>query len=338
MKTHDDATSMLLPVDDSSQIGAARRAVAGVARALGFDAERTGRAEIVATELATNLLRHATDGRLLLRSEADDAGSRMLEMLAVDAGPGMSDIERCMRDGYSTGGTAGNGLGAVRRLSDDFDISSAPGVGTVVLARLRDAAVPDRRGMRAAGVCLPMPGETVCGDGWAWRAAGSGGSLLVFDGLGHGMLAADAARAACAAFAGAGDCPPADALLVIHRKLSGTRGGAAAIARIDRERGTLQYAGIGNIGGTIVTADGRRGLPSHNGIAGSMPTRVKAFDYDWSDDDVLVMHSDGLQSRWSLDALPGVALRDPAVIAAHLYRDFRRGRDDVTVAVARAGR
>jgi len=51
---------------------------------------------------------------------------------------------------------------------------------------------------------------------------------------------------------------------------------------------------------------------------------------------MLVLHSDGLVSHWSLDAYPGLAARDPSLIAGILYRDFTRGRDDVTVVVAKA--
>jgi hypothetical protein len=255
--------------------------------------------------------------------------------LAVDAGPGIASIERCLRDGYSSGGTAGNGLGAVRRLAHDFDIASQPGKGTVVLARIRNAAGGQRVALPVAAVCLPMPGERACGDGWAWQADAAGGALLVFDGLGHGELAAEAALAACTAFDEQRGLAPADALMAVHRRLGGTRGGAVAIARIDTVTGTLRYAGVGNIAGTIIGHEQRRGLPSHNGIAGSIVGSIRSFDYPWTEGDLLVMHSDGLQSRWHLDDAPGLATRDPAVVAAHLYRDFRRGRDDVTVAVVR---
>jgi anti-sigma regulatory factor (Ser/Thr protein kinase) len=336
MSVHCESAASLLAVDDISQVGAARRAVAALARSLGFGDEAVGRAEIIATELATNLVRHAQDGRMLLRVDHHNAAEPALEILAIDAGPGIASIERCLRDGYSSGGTAGNGLGAIRRLANDFDMASQPGSGTVVLSRIRNApGGGERAAMPVAAVCLPMPGERACGDGWAWQPAAAGGSLLVFDGLGHGELAAEAAHEACTAFAELPDLAPADAVMGLHRRLSGTRGGAAAVARIDIAAGTLSYAGVGNIAGAILGHEQRRGLPSHNGIAGSIVGTIRSFEYPWAEGDLLVMHSDGLQSRWNLDDAPGLATRDPAVVAAQLYRKFNRGRDDVTVAVVR---
>lgn len=324
-------TNLLIPVDDASQVGAARRAVAEVSQNLGFGEHAAGRAAIVVTELATNLLRHARDGRILARA-VQDGGQRALEILAVDSGPGMANVERCLRDGVSSGGTAGEGLGAVRRQADDFDIDSQVGAGTMVLARVREPseAMPT---FRLGAICLPMDGEFACGDTWAWRPEEDGGALLVFDGLGHGVLAADASHAARAAFVELPPAAPVDTLQSMHARLAGTRGGAAAIARIDRRKGTLQFAGIGNIGATLLSGERRRGLPSHNGILGSGANRMQAFDYEWNPGDRLVMHSDGLKARWGVDAVPGIGHRDPSMVAALLYRDFTRGRDDLAVVV-----
>lgn len=324
--------SVLMRVDEPSQVGSARRCAAELCAGLRLGEEPSGRAAIVATELANNLLRHAREGRLLARPRRDGP-LPMLELLAVDAGPGMADVERCLRDGYSTAGTAGEGLGAVRRLSQEFDILSVEGGGTVVLSRIRAPGPVPRTPLRLGAVCLPMPGETESGDGWAWRPEADGGTLLVFDGLGHGEAAAEAAARACGAFLDSTVQEPAEALQALHRAVAGTRGGAAALARIDLAAGRLHYAGIGNIGGAILGRDARRGLASHNGIVGSIVGRAQGFTYDWSDGDVLVMHSDGIQSRWSLDGYPGITTRDPALAAGVLARDFARGRDDLTVVV-----
>lgn len=64
--------------------------------------------------------------------------------------------------------------------------------------------------------------------------------------------------------------------------------------------------------------------------------RRQAFTYPWSPDAVVVLHSDGLRTRWRLDAYPGLARRHPSLIAGVLYRDFARRRDDVTVLVVAA--
>ena len=72
----------------------------------------------------------------------DDGTNQEFELLAIDQGPGMRDVDACMRDGHSTAGTAGCGLGAVLRLSGTFDLFSAPGQGTVVLSRTERVRTP----------------------------------------------------------------------------------------------------------------------------------------------------------------------------------------------------
>ena len=325
----------LLAIDDSSAIGGARRAASALAERAGLGEDAIGRVAIVATELATNLYRHAQDGRLLWR-EASTPGIEGVELLAVDAGPGMDDPERCLRDGYSTAGTPGNGLGAVRRLADAFDLVSTPGVGSVLLARIVDrgngsmAPTPFRVGT----VHRPMPGEDACGDTWDIHVADGVATVLVVDGLGHGPEAAAAGVAARECFRRQPDRPPEAVLAAMHTAMQGTRGGAAAVAQVMPGLGRMRYAGVGNIGGTLVASGRTRGLASQHGILGGIAGRLQAFEHAWSEDTMLVMHSDGLQSRWTLD--PGEEMRDPALIAGRLYQRFTRGRDDLVAVVLQA--
>jgi hypothetical protein len=119
--------------------------------------------------------------------------------------------------------------------------------------------------------------------------------------------------------------------------LRSTRGAAAAVAAVDLAGGTITYAGVGNISGMILGPQGGRSLVSHNGTLGHAARTFQEFAYPFAGHATLVMHTDGLLSRWALDAYPGLTRRDPALLAGILYRDFRRGRDDVTVlAVSRA--
>ena len=120
-----------------------------------------------------------------------------------------------------------------------------------------------------------------------------------------------------------------------HAALHGTRGAALAIARIDSALGQLTFAGVGNIAGAIVDCDGHRHLLSHNGIVGSNLLKVQEFVQPWRPESMLILHTDGIGPRWDLDAYPGLCLRHPSLIAAVLYRDFGRARDDATVLVLR---
>jgi len=333
-------TNVVIPVREISAVGEARRASARLAEAAGMGETDRGRLAIVVTELATNLVRHARGGgELLLGATAVPGGvpggaGPFVEVVVTDTGPGMPDVRRCFDDGFSTGGTPGTGLGAVRRLSESLDVYSAAS-GTTLWVRVgsTDSSGTRDDGCRVGGLSVPAPGETACGD--AWRVAGGNDgliALLVIDGLGHGPLAAGAAQAGCDSFAADPFAAPRAVVERMHRAMAGTRGAAVAVARLDPVAGTLAYAAVGNIAGTLLGAGGAsRGLFSHNGTVGHQVRKVQEFEYPWAADSRLVLHSDGLQTRWALDRYPGLAARHPAVLAGVLYRDFRRGRDDATV-------
>lgn len=326
-------------VEEASQVGESRRAAVRLAEAAGLGEAARGEVAIVATELATNLAKYGKNGRLLLQAIAPATGA-CVELIALDAGPGMADIQRCLRDGFSSGGTAGTGLGAVRRLSIEFDLYSVPGRGTVVFSRVCPrprAPVPTPRpNAQWAAISVPAPGETVCGD--AWRVCERDGQIavLVADGLGHGPLAFEAAERAVLAFEERPFDPPAALLDRAHRALAGTRGAAVAVALLSLPDKVLRYSGVGNIAGSLLASGATRGLFTHNGTVGLHVRKVHPLDYAWPDrGGLLVMHSDGLQSRWSLNDYPGLMVRHPAIIAGVLYRDLARGRDDATVVVLR---
>jgi anti-sigma regulatory factor (Ser/Thr protein kinase) len=319
-----------IEVRDASQVGEARRVAAAMAQSLGLDETACAQVGIVANELANNLLQHATEGVLSLRA---CAGAGRVELMAVDRGPGMDDVGQCLRDGFSTRGTPGTGLGAVRRLAAEFDIHSARGRGTVVLARVgRPAVAPSRMDWGVA--CYNAPGESLCGDGWSVDAQAAQVRLLLVDGLGHGPEAHAAAHMAGQAFDRHRNVGAGDLMERLHRDISGTRGGAAAVAISNLDDGRLDFCGIGNISARLVGA-ASRGLASHNGTVGHQMRRAQPFVYEWRAGDLLVLHSDGIQTRWNLDDDPGLSRRHPAVIAGVLARDYARGHDDRTVLVAR---
>jgi anti-sigma regulatory factor (Ser/Thr protein kinase) len=324
-------------IRESSQVGEARRAVQQLAKLRGLGETAAHNAGIVVTELAHNLVRHAGEGSLALRWQGAP-GCEALEVVALDRGPGMADIEKCMVDGYSTRGSPGTGLGAIRRLSDEFDIHSTPGNGTAIVARFYlapRAPGGERRRLRYAAHCTPAPGEVECGDIWRVAARDNRAAFMVADGLGHGPSAAQASRAVAAVFDRNPMATPGRFLEEAHAEVGHTRGAAVAALDVDLATGAVRFAGVGNIAGSILTEGVGKGLFSHNGTLGAQMRKPQEFEYAWPAGSLLVMHSDGIQSRWSLSDYPGLGQRDPALVAALLARDFRRGRDDVTVLVAR---
>jgi len=315
-------------VEDASQVGEVRRAARLLANELGFDEATGGRLAIGVTELGTNLVRHAGGGALLLG--VDGAA---VELLSLDRGPGM-DVQRCLGDGYSTGGTAGTGLGAVKRLADRFSAFSLPGRGAVIAARFGGAPVPTP-GFSVAGVALPAPGEQVSGDGWGLRAQDGRLLLMMADGLGHGPEAAEASDLALALFQRLPAASPAALLEEAHATLRSTRGAAVALAAIAAAPAPLVLAGAGNIVGRLISGIGDRGLLTQPGTLGVQIRRLQDSTHDWPQHAILVLHSDGIVSRWSLDGAAGLLQCEPTVIAGWILRDHCRGRDDATVVVVR---
>ena len=322
-------------LSDASQVGEARRLAADLGRALGFDDTVTGRLSIMATEMANNVIKHAGTGRVILRS-LGEPGSPGVELLTLDKGPGIANVAQCLEDGYSTAGSPGTGLGAISRLSTFFDIYSQPQAGTAVMAQLwpQSPRVSDCRTITGA-VNIPKAGEHCCGDAWAIKETADRTLVIVADGLGHGTHAARAAEEALRIFHQESNRSPQEIILTMQVALRSTRGASVAVAEVQFEKQIVRYAGVGNIAGVLITPASSKNMVSHNGTVGHELHRVQEFIYPWRNDTLLVLHSDGLQTRWSLANYPGLVARHPSLLAGVLYRDFERGTDDVTVLALR---
>lgn len=318
---------------DPSCVGEARRHAARLASELGFDATLSGRVALLVTELGSNLVKHATHGRLLIASRSTPGAE--IEVLSVDAGPGIHDVTKSMQDGFSTGGTPGTGLGAVKRLSDDFDLHSEPGKGTVVVARVRAQPGSGAARFQVGVAALCAPGERVCGDGWAVAMDGDAAAVLMADGLGHGPEAMKAAQAAVTAFVAQPFRPLVPALEQAHASLRTTRGAAVATVLLDGRASTIRSAGAGNVVTRVVSGTTNRTLLSQNGTVGAQIRRVEEVLSDWPPHALMVLHTDGLTQRWEPAVLRPLLGRDPSLAAAVLLRDQLRGKDDATVLVLR---
>lgn len=327
----------LMSVEDVSQIAEVRRESVSAGRSIGLSEAVLGRIAISATEIATNQLKHAGGGQVISNTYEDHSGIG-LQLVGLDRGPGISDISVAMRDGHSTAGSAGQGLGAIRRQSDLFEIATWPQRGTAILCRFRHHGAHDggRDGASQWGaVCVPVPTEEVSGDAWFVLETADGLRGMVVDGLGHGPAAATAAMMAIRVAQMHASLSPPQLLERMHESLRATRGAAVAVFQLDSDR--IRYAGVGNISGAAIRQDGMSRMVSINGTLGVTVTRTKTFEYAAGPGTLIVMHSDGIGTGWSLDRYPGLSVAHPSLIAAVLYRDFTRKRDDATVLVARVG-
>jgi anti-sigma regulatory factor (Ser/Thr protein kinase) len=329
---------MLIEITEQSQAGNARRKAVALAESLQMDETSCGQVALAATEIATNLVKHAGRGHILVQVLLRN-GNSGLRLTGVDKGPGISDVTKALEDGHSTTSSMGAGLGAIRRLSRTFEIYTVPGVGTIVDAEFwsgKEARARAAANVEIACVSEPIRGEDQNGDGWGVRLSGEGALLMVVDGLGHGPLAAEAAREAERVLTETHRTSPEKIIQDTHLSLRTTRGAAQAVASVDSAKGVISYAGVGNISASVVAPGSSRSLASHNGIVGQQMERLQEFSCPWNKNSILVMHSDGLATRWDLERYPGIWRKSPSVIAAVLHRDFCRGRDDVTVLVAKA--
>ena len=322
-------------VEEASQVSQARREALAFARQLSLDAATADRLALVVTEAATNLVKHAKAGRMLLAPLASGAVAGF-EVITLDRGPGMRSVAASMRDGHSTSGSPGLGLGSISRLASNLDIYSQPGVGTVLRFEVWNAgALPAPASIAFGAVCVAKPGEGVPGDGWLVESAGGRHLAVVVDGLGHGIQAATAAGTALRVAREQGNAEPAALLTSMHSALRSTRGAAAGVATFRPHASSGVFAGIGNIRALVRTAEATRNLVSHNGTLGHQVRKFQPFDFAFPPHALVVLHSDGVATHWSLDTYPGLDRHHPGVIAAAVYRDYARPRDDATIVVVR---
>jgi anti-sigma regulatory factor (Ser/Thr protein kinase) len=334
-----------IPIAESSRISEARRTAVSLAGRIGFDETKSGEVAIAVTEAATNLIKHGGGGEILLRVVGEFGSAAGLEFLALDKGSGIANIGESLRDGQSTAGSPGTGLGAIARLSDELHVYSQPGKGTAILVQFwqkqpvagrgSDRPIDAKPLLDIDGISVAVEGEQLSGDAWSYRATPKGMVVFVADGLGHGPLAESAASEAVRAFEKNFHRPAAVLLDMVHQATRATRGAAVAVACIDLEERMVRFSGIGNIAAALVAGNEIRHMVSMNGIVGHQVRTFREFCYPWQENALLVMLSDGLGTRWDFHSYPGLAQKPCGLIAGVLYRDLVRGRDDATVVVVR---
>lgn len=330
-----------IDVSEKSQVAEVRRVVAEKAHALGMSEADHGRAALVATEISTNLVKYGKQGVVSVTTfrEARTSG---VQIIAVDQGPGFTNFVVSSRDGHSTGGSLGIGLGSIMRSSDVFDVYTVESQGSALFCRIVKGGVVAELPAGELAVATrstPKRGQTECGDACSFMRVGRWQRLCMIDGLGHGPLAALASAEALKVFrASTAADVPADILMRAHVALKSTRGAVMAIAAINIEAGELHFAGVGNIVGVLYEGDDTHHLLSVEGIVGYNARNIRTQERPWSSNSTVILSTDGLSTRWNMAKYPGLLLRRPELIASVLFRDFARDTDDATVLVAKGKR
>lgn len=329
-----------IEVEDRSQVAQVRRMVAALSATQGLSPEDRGRAELVATEASTNLVKYGRHGSVAV-SRFDEWGASGVQIVATDRGPGIANFAASARDGHSTGGSLGIGLGAIIRASDLFDVYTVEAQGSALLSRVYKGVAPQPpEGALVTGArTTPKLGQQECGDAWCHARAGRWQRICVVDGLGHGPLAASASAHAIAVCREAREKDtPMDILAAAHEALRGTRGAVMGVASIDTNAGQFSFCGVGNISGVLYAGDKSHHLLSVEGIVGYNARNLKLQELPWSRDCTLILSSDGLSTRRNMTRYPGLLQRHPALVASVMYRDYARDADDACVVVARGGK
>jgi len=323
---HTSLTQVLL-IEDRTQASYATRRVRSVAERIGFDVNETYRVELCVDELAKTILTGKMGGELHIRILP--GGGAGIEIVALYLSLA-SELHPPIPDGFSTR-FQGEVSHSIQHNTEVFDTYSDHR-GTVILTRFypRSAIVRDVR----FGISQhALRDDPACGDVWEIAIQGKRLSMLIVDGLGHGPGAESAAMAGAIGFNRDPFAEPVLLLEEIHQEMRGTRGGVVAIAQFDAAQDRLRFLGIGDIGAVLIGQEKPRGLVSYPGIVGHRHRKGVVANIDGCAGQLLILFSDGLKSRWDLHDYPGLLHRHPAVIAAVLNRDYRRGTDDVTVMV-----
>lgn len=322
-----------IDIGDRSAAAAIRRLARRYAGKIGMSGTRQDELAIVVTEAVTNILRYAERGRALVQMINHPAGDR-LALIFSDKGPGIADIDRMFQDGESSTDSAGLGLGAIRRLSDSFDIFSSAEDGTTIVCTFAAQNTPVSTAIDAIGLRVCHPGEDVCGDDWLLRQTPKSTEIILCDGLGHGHRAAEASAELIAA-AKEVSTDPGSTMKHAAERLVGTRGSVAAIVRISEPELYLTYAALGNIATLCISAQGIKRLAVRDGRVGGAPSRGFEEELQLSPGDLVILHSDGLKTLRDTHLRPGLLHRSPLLIAGFLLDRAFRGRDDASIVVAR---
>ncbi|HVW97847.1 MAG TPA: ATP-binding protein [Mucilaginibacter sp.] len=329
------ATHTRFVASDRSYYAIIKKEAHNIAGGAGFHSTKIAEMDIVIAEMTSNLYKYADDGELLI-GYFNDQQDEYIEIICIDNGPGVGEMNRVLTDGFSTTNTLGHGLGSIKRLSDDFDIYSQKGWGTILLSRFYKVNSPkkNRKAVTLNAVVVAKPGETLSGDGCYFKRSDKLIKFIIADGLGHGPEANVALNEAVNAFK---LCPyesPCEIIRYLHHDVRKTRGLVATVVVLDIDAGLIRIAGVGNISTKLMGPLLSKTHLAYNGIVGhNIPNTMNDQVLSFNDFNQLVLCSDGMRSRWDLTRMIGIGRCDPSVQAAALYKDFGRQTDDMSAAI-----
>lgn len=327
------ANHICFNVADRSYFSLLKKEIHAIALSAGFTGNKVGEIDIIVAEIVTNLVKHAAGGKLLVKLVTQE-GIPGIELVSIDNGPGMADLNRMLVDGMSTKNSLGQGLGAIKRMSDTFQVFTQKGWGTVMLVRIFREDLPYRKKPNEIrSLVVPKPGEQHCGDGFFCSVTAQHIRLFLGDGLGHGEAASQAVAKAIETFSTCEEQTASGIIRQIHEDVRKTRGlvGTAAIYSFNDK--TWHICGVGNIMTRSIAGIDTRNFMPYNGIIGHNIPRTMQDTAVLNTGQTLVMCSDGIKTKWDHNKYPTLFKYDLSILAAVLFKDFARFTDDMSVAV-----
>jgi anti-sigma regulatory factor (Ser/Thr protein kinase) len=329
-------------VEERSFVAYLKREIHNLAGFAKFTEKQRHEIDIVVSELSSNLIKHVGGGELLYRISTQNENASVFEVIAIDNGPGMADVARMMKDGVSTVGTLGHGLGAIERLSTVSQLYSIPGWGTIHYSMIGHNAKNEYKFrkesvlLNVVAVCVNKPRETACGDGYSVKETSEETQIFFGDGLGHGEHAKEAVDVAASIFLECKSSDPVEIIREIHEHVRRTRGLVATVAVFDKKLNEWRVAGVGNILSRMYTGIQSRNYMSYNGTVGlNLPSSMSTSRYPIEKNQQLIMCTDGIKTRWDLNKYNTIFKYDPVILASAVYKDFSRGNDDASVLIAK---
>lgn len=307
-----------------------------LAELIGFTRGEIEEIVLAVSELASNLVRHAGGGLISLSTL--QAGERAgVQIESADNGPGITDIERALTDGFSTAGGLGNGLGTVNRLMDrlDFHQPTARGLRIVCQRWVRPRSKHSFRRLDCGAATRACRSAQENGDAFVIKQWADQALLGVIDGLGHGPSAHKAAHAARSYVEHHFDQPFRDLFRGVERACRATRGVVMGLARVELTRSVAIISVVGNVEVRLLGISPPPRIAIRRGILGSHAPEVVAEENPWGPGAVLIMHSDGVQARWHARDYADLSAEAPALVARRLLQTFGKAEDDATVLVAK---
>jgi anti-sigma regulatory factor (Ser/Thr protein kinase) len=333
-----DATHISFTANDRSYFSLIKKEIHRLAQEAGLKPVRLNELDLIIAEITSNLYKYSDDGEILV-GVFKNGESTYIEIISIDNGPGMINPARMMQDGVSTSETLGHGLGSIKRLSDDFDLYSQQGWGTILLSRLynepkKTKLLPNT--LTLSAIVVAKPGETKSGDGFTFKKTDQYLKIMLADGLGHGPEANKAVNEAAEAFKMFPDYSPTETLRFIHHSIKKTRGAVINIICYDYSTKIWTSAGVGNISLRLLGPASLRNHLSYNGIVGhNMPGSMNDLQFPADQFNQVMLCSDGIKTRIDLAKYYQMSKYDQAIFAAAIYKDHARKTDDMSVVMAK---